>query len=177
MQAQIGATTNSCQSDVWRNDRHMKSPQSIMWSWTRLIFNGLLVTDGGPENDLRKAAVRGVFQQVDIWRRVIMWYYAYLTIQGPFDAKQTFLPTNDWIIFHIAQFCEDNQIHFGIDDFAHPLFSQQHALSSRIFRAGLLLDIRPIPKRYRMRSTYEGVLRIRCGEEWRGRKSAWSMKP
>ena len=42
---------------------------------------GLLVTDGGPENDLRKAAVREGFQQVDIWRRVIMWYYAHLTIQ------------------------------------------------------------------------------------------------
>ena len=28
-------------------------------------------------------------------------------------------------------------------------FSQRHALSSRIFRGGFLLDVRPIPKRYR----------------------------
>ena len=51
---------------------------------------------------------------------------------GTVNAKTTFLPTKWLNYFHIAQFCEDNQIHFGIDDFCASPFSQQHALSSRI---------------------------------------------
>ena len=92
------------------------------------------------------------------------------------NAKQR--SSNKWLnYFHFAQFCEDNQIHFGIDDFAHPLFSTPCTFIT--YFPWQIFAWRPShPKEVPMRSTYEGVLRIRCGEEWRdgNRFGRWNLK-
>ena len=140
----------SCQSDVWRNDRHMKSPQSIMWSWTRLIFNGLLVTDGGPENWCwERRAVREVFQQVDILKTRhyvdIMRISQFRTV----NAKQR--SSNKWLnYFHIATVLRRQSDPFWNRWFcASPFSLNAMHFHHVLFRGGFLLDVRPIPKRYR----------------------------
>ena len=109
--------------------------------------------------------------------RDYMWYYHYLSASNnsgrTVNARQRF--SNKCLnYFNIAHFCEDNQIHFEIDDFAHPVFSTPCACIPYFFIAGFLLDVRPIP-RYRCAALMKECCAL--GVAKRGRKSVWFMKP
>ena len=100
--------------------------------------------------------------------RDYMWYYHILSgpnNSGPLMLSNVF-PRNDWFVF-ISHIWKSMILRIQ--------FSQHHALASRIFSAGFLLDVRPIPKRYRCAALMKECCAL--GVAKKGRKSVWFMKP
>ena len=87
------------------------------------------------------------------------------------------LPTNDWIIFISHSFVKTIRSILESMILRIPFFSAACTFIT-YFPCRVAAWHSSHPKEVPMRSTYEGVLRIRCGEEWRdgNRLGRWNLK-